>query len=480
MYSFELGWLNAKRNLVRSLFAILSMAIAAGFLTYSISLSRGYPLMYKADARAIVGGEVIVHARQFGGQIPSGDSLWQHNFIDASPLSDLQRFHPELLTFGYLSMGEDHSNFRAEDMQHIAGAAQDTNAQAIYPRYQLPAKQISGQSWTSAPLHGRDAQMDALLTRHPEELLTQGRWFAPQDDGQYVAVLSRIRPAEMGPTPGVEETITLAIPRLMYINGVLTTLEGNPLVKEFTIIGHIEAITRYYTSEGGNTMPVQWELEEVQIPLATWQDLWLEAGGAEYQPEQLSIIYDDMSYLEDIVFDLRQALPTYGVYGLPEYFASAESRGLIEYLPMQLQNAIVEEHTQTALPLDMRVPFTAMIFINSAMIVAANLLIMIAERTKEIGILKSVGSTRAQIMAMSLGESLSISLTGALLGFAFFRIPAALAQLTNRIHPVTILSSIASDAAIVGGVTLAFALVFGLLPAVRMSGLPVMEVMRSE
>lgn len=477
MTFMRLGTTNARRNLARSIFAILSMAVAAGFLTYSISLSRGYTQLYKADARSVIGGEIIAYARQFGGIIPEGESKWQHAFLDESPFTDLETFHPELLSSGYLNTGQQQSRFSAEDMENLATALPDLSY--LYPRYQIPAVTVD-QNRRDTPLRGRDLQLDLQLTRHPAELLQEGRWFTAEDEGAMVAVVSKVQELPTGSViPATGATLRIEVPRLVYIDGEPTFLHGETIPFEFDVVGQILAVTRRVDSGSGDA-PVYWQLPEVQIPLGTWEKIWQEIGGRDYQPEQISLGYSDLSFLEDTVLELRTRFPNFSVYSVAEHFQQAERRGLIELLTDDLRELVVTEDTQSAMPLDLRLPFTVMIFVNAALVVAANLLIMVNERKTEIGILKSVGSQRGQVLLMILAEALIISLVGATVGFIFFRIPATLNQLTNGLGLLTILQSIVRDGVTVYGASFLFAVVFGLLPGLRTANLSVMEVLRND
>jgi ABC-type antimicrobial peptide transport system permease subunit len=73
MYFIHLGFTNAWRNLGRSVLAILSFAFAAGFLTYAISLGRGYAFNTAAIFRSQLGGELILYSRPIEPSIGGGD-----------------------------------------------------------------------------------------------------------------------------------------------------------------------------------------------------------------------------------------------------------------------------------------------------------------------------------------------------------------------------------------------------------------------
>jgi len=473
LFFLKLGAGNAWRNLARSLIAIVSMSFAAGFLTYSISLSRGYAQMLKADCRSILGGEITVYARQFGGVIPEGDSAWTHTFLANSNFSDISMFHPELLKGGYLSSDQQQISFSASDLQALENALPEISF--VYPRYQMPGTTIDVNR-RNTPLRGRDAAFDSLQAKHPSTAMQAGRWFTAEDEGQMVAVVSAFQNLPYGSmAPQVGTSCVVEVPRITYVDDEPIFLRGETISYTFTVIGRIEVPTREV-----NSIMHYWQLPEVQIPLGTWFTIWQEIGGAEYRPEQVSLGYRDMSQLEDATMELRNAFPHFTITSSIEHIQQAERRGLIENIDILGHELVADVSGQTAMPLDLRLPFSLLIFANAALVLASNLLIVVSERREEIGILKAVGSRRIEVVSMVVGEGILIAGFGAALGFLFFRIPAMFNQMLSGIGMVTILGSLAFDALIVFGATLAFTVVFALLPGFRTASLPVMEVMRSE
>lgn len=103
--------------------------------------------------------------------------------------------------------------------------------------------------------------------------------------------------------------------------------------------------------------------------------------------------------------------------------------------------------------------------------------IAIQERTAEIGLLRALGATRAQVTLLFLGESASLSALGGLLGLALglgvagaihFLIPAL------PVHPSPVHAVIAEAVAILVGI------IAGVAPAVRAAGLNPVECLRAE
>jgi ABC-type antimicrobial peptide transport system permease subunit len=471
MILFKLGVNNARANFARSALAILSMCIAAGFLTYAISLGRGYSQGRLAVMRSIIGGEIVAYARQFGGVLPEADSIWEHVFFSESPSSDISFFRPELLEFGYLRTGDDRAHFRSSDIKALSNTVLGTTF--IYPRYQMPAFYVN-QNRNLAPLRGRDLELDRKQFIHPETHLREtGRWFDESDEGQMVAIVSLSNGFAFSDQFPLQEgtKLQIQVPQISYVNGEAVFLYANLREFELTIIGILHVPTRV----DENNIQLFWELPEVLIPLRTWKEIWHEVGGGEYFPEQVSIGHSNMIYLEDVVQEFRHQFPHFTFYSTIEHSLMAFERGLIDG-----GTPLLELVMQPAMPLDMRLPFTLMLFFNAALIVASNLLIMVNERKKEIAIMKAVGSIRREIITIVLTESVVISLLGITAGFLIYRIPMLLNQIIAGVAFWVSLQSIVIDILIVYSISLLFTLVFGMLPGLKTANLSVMEVFRGE
>jgi len=487
----RLGYVNARRNLARSALAVFSMAIAAGFMTYSIALSQGYPQLFRAGARSIIGGEIVVYARQFGGVIPEGESFWQHSFLWRSPSSDISQFRPELLRGGYLSSDERATRFTPEQLQELASALPGITF--LYPRFQIPAFTVDENNRRYTPLVGRVPDLDNLQAEHPRYTLVDhisgrwsGSWFIDEDHNQMVAVISHFRRLPPGSRrAGVGDSITIEVPRVVYNRGEPIFLMGEKVSFTLEIIGSARIHTRRLDFPEGGGTDLFWAMPELMIPISTWQRIWLEIGGREFHPEQVTLGYQDLSYLEDVVMELRGLFPQFTIYSVPEHLRQAEARGLIE-VNSSHQNIIHTlelqqvEHTQGALPLDLRLPMIALIFGNAALVVASNLLIMVNERNDEIAILKAVGAKRSQVVSMVLTEGALLTIVGTTIGFVMFRFPATLQQISNQLTTSAILHSIAFDVLVVYGVAIVFALAFSMLPGVRTANLSIMHALRQD
>jgi putative ABC transport system permease protein len=111
---------------------------------------------------------------------------------------------------------------------------------------------------------------------------------------------------------------------------------------------------------------------------------------------------------------------------------------------------------------------------------ATNLLFLVSERRKEIGVLKAIGARGADVAIMVLAEALTLNLVGTLLGFGLIRIFATWMMITNRIPLAEIGRATANDLFIVVSAAALAAAAFGMLPAWQMARLTSMEVLRND
>jgi putative ABC transport system permease protein len=110
-----------------------------------------------------------------------------------------------------------------------------------------------------------------------------------------------------------------------------------------------------------------------------------------------------------------------------------------------------------------------------------NTMIMaVMERTKEIGLLQALGWVRARVLGMVLGETVLLSLMGAIVGIAAAMLvirwlagmPQTSAFVSREVSPVVIAEGLA--------LTLLMALIGGVVPAFRAAGLLPTEALRHE
>jgi|GEM_PF-1036106 len=508
---FRLGFQNAWRNLSRSLLAVVSMAVAAAFFTYVISLGKGYVNQAGQPLRNMLGGEIVVYAEKISAQAPKEDDRWLYHEGETDSFTDMPFLFPDLAKKGYLHVEQTTSGFTSEDLNSLS-ENQGVDGFSIF--YRLPAEIIQEidpeTSETPIPDHllipnedgtfrgpeityrsgiqGRDWTTNLEYSLEP--YLSAGRWFEETDENHWVGIVSanQMLPSLASiPHPG--EKLTLEVPSFTLKGGEWIADYTQPHRFEIDIIGNLNIVSRtvdYIKGiDGWVTEPVYAYFNEVYLPLSIWNEIWSQvAKGVPYTPSEVLMRVEDLTYLQDVVLDLQHAFPQFSFVDIPHHLERVHSQLSLEpVIPSGARRALedrIDPFHQSVITADLRKPITILVLLNAGLLVAANILILVSERKKEIAVLKAMGGRENELIRMILAEAILVSGVGASMGFFFIRIQAVLNQLTNPLGFVAILGLFFRDFFFVLGITLLSAMVFGWIPAKKYASLPVMEVLRNE
>ena len=119
---------------------------------------------------------------------------------------------------------------------------------------------------------------------------------------------------------------------------------------------------------------------------------------------------------------------------------------------------------------------TSISLVVGGIVIMNIMLVSVTERTKEIGIRKSIGARRADILKQFLAESTLLSLMGGSVGVCFAYLLAKLVAVLTPVPTSLPWLAVAVALFVSGGV----GLISGVYPAWRAAGLDPIEALRSE
>ncbi len=222
--------------------------------------------------------------------------------------------------------------------------------------------------------------------------------------------------------------------------------------------------------------------DEIWLKPADWEQLWqLAAGDTPPAAGSVGLQVKDMSILEAVVGELQTAHPQWTIVSTPNLAKQSESASLLDSFTIAPREVWADRHSkaQHAFPLDISRTLSVFIYLNAGLLMAARMLTGAAARQKEIGVLKALGARRRDIMYMALTEAIVLCLIGSTLGFIMAYPAAIFQQITNHVPWARIGNLLAKNYGIILGQTLAIGVLFGILPAWRLSKLTVNEVLRA-
>ncbi len=483
----DLGIRNAWRNRQKSLLIIISMAVASLMLGSALSLSHGYPANIDLVQRGFMGGDVAVYAPRFAISQSDLATNFAYARLPADDLSALGDLDPELYQEGFLTVPGEGQGYMplVETADRLSTSRY---VRAVYPYYILPGFLSDNDgSGTLAPLRGRNPFLDRVYF-HYQDTVVAGRYLDTTDEGQMVAVVDLGRERQGLPLPAVGNLVAVRVPAIRTdASGQIYYDYSASRVFTFQVIGQISMATRQYSyGSGRDTRSVQlyWNTPQIMIPSSTWQQIYYEMSGGQRVTAvpEMGVILGDLSQANDVAADLQARLPAHTVVAVPAHIAVAASRGLPEPL-----TAIPPEYRPTTapkwqlgIPVDMTSMIMLVVYLTAGLLAATNMLALLTRRRQEMGILRALGATAAEVVLMIETEVATLSILGVVIGFGFVRLVAISTLVSNQVSFAGIVTNTLADLGRVVGVTVACALVFGLFPALRAVHMRPVEVLRRE
>jgi hypothetical protein len=237
------------------------------------------------------------------------------------------------------------------------------------------------------------------------------------------------------------------------------------------------------TDAEGRTIrvPVYWDRAEVFFWVSDTRRIFsfLDGGDPGLPPAyQLGVDVENVFYTRSVAERLQQLLTDRTVLPVARQVelmahrvrAVEQDDGSLRYERTPSRHAV--------LPANLYPAFVGLAFLLAGMLLMANMNILVTERRVDLGILRSLGMSSGEIIALILSETTIISLTGAGLGLVLF-LPLLVLLLVNTDVGVQVL---AGELLLGYGAVLAAAvlvgIVFGAFPAWRAARETVAELLR--
>lgn len=472
------------RNLHRLLGGAFATSLAAALLAFALSVEQGHAPGVADVPRRFLGGDILVFADRaaFAADDAGHPGRWRWTPWRIPWDSDLDALLPGLERSGTLEPGPP--SYLDVDRVRRAAAGHPDVAGA-YPAHLLPAFLLAPDGRRlAAPLRGRD--LDADRDAGFDGLVIAGRYFTDADRGRPVALVHGVRNEPFYPylgmrppfaPPPVGTEITLLLPRVRGYAGGAPVYDFSALDPvRLTVVGHFalpvtEGLARSASGrvlvnpDTGETWRIRyyWETNQVLVPRETYQALAARLGADPGRAREVAVRVRDPLRVRAVAAWLRPRLPGTAVVPVADLVPSDPVRRLPTPLP---------------LPPDLGPVAARLAVLAAGIILAGNLTLLLAQRRRELAVLRALGASALEVAGLVLAELLLVTLGGALAGVLVAR---ALVTLT-LVAAGWDAAAIAADTLKVAGTVLATAagaaLLAGLLPVAEAARTPVAEVLR--
>jgi hypothetical protein len=453
---------NARRNLSRSLLALVSMAVAAAMLTGTMSMDQGYPRGAFWEHRRLAGADVVIYAERAALPGRAGDEELQWELGLDEHQSDLVQHFPILAHRGYLAS----PTVRTFDLQRLPGGLEHAGVAGVEPFLAMPGFVHVPGSPEVLPvvLRGRHVEIDASVW--------QVTGLTPEDDGALVCLVNRDVPADW-PDFSQHPVLVVEIPRVVA-HGPAGTVYDYTRRYRFTLeirgvyafpASVTDAVARGREAAEAAEAPGYLASRQIFVPAGTLERMFVAAGGRGgfRYVHQLGVRVDDMVRAREVATHLQERVPWARVFTLP-----------------QLVRASWGQAGQMPVSRDVTQLFIYLAFALAGMLVTTNMLILVTQRRKEIGVLKAIGASGGEIVLMVLGETLVLAVLGSLLGFSLVRLFYLVVYLASGVSLARVGLDTLRAALYVVGLASLTALLAGLVPSVIAARSTAREVLRHE
>ncbi len=467
----RLGIMNVRRQLTRSVLVILTLALAAISLTYSLSYQHITPPRIAEFLSDFTGGEIVVAPLRWAGQQVSdvtGEANYYYTRLLSSGMSWLRWFYPELYEDGlWARNGEMPSEFFSQEtVQQLA---------------QFPGiLEAKVTQYLPVVLQARD---DYGIVYSPL-VLTPDLSRVAGDRGIMVNQAMDMPQTIHVPKPG--DAVQIWLPQAGS-DGSLQLDYADSVGVELPFCGLRQMKTRSVFWMGGNPPSIMMEDGQFNGALAwvdqeTWANLLQQVGVGDQLPvANLALRVEDPKQLDEIIVQLGQAFPKLTFLNTGDVEDRLFSTGKMELFRQAPKTAYsVREKAGLVTPASVNRILGLLFLLIAGFLLGGHMLTNAAARHQEIGTLKALGARRRDILLLGISEAATTTFIGVTSGFLLLRLYGAYMEMRGGQPIVSVLWLMLTEYGQVLGLAMLASLVFAFFPIWRLASLAPMEVLRNE
>lgn len=473
----KLAWSSIRHRLSRTLITVFAMAIAGAVITSGMSLSHGIAKLAYAEYRNYYCGDVVVLTPTYVGATAVYDleSTISHNVLNDSGFNPLLKLYPQFGIDGYL--GYDLYPYSPLSFEQLQRLRNFPGISSVDPVLIMPAS--LGSMDTSLRV------IPAVASEH----LVEGT--LPRENSGSESMLEVVVNAYGGPQLNVGDVVGIRVPVFNIGASGVPYADTSATVQErlAKVVGIVRWPTRelsFFPNGGGEPIFEQGYVHnsEVYLTELAWQEIWQQqSAGLTYPVLATTLRVDNLSTLNVTAAELRAAFPELAIKTVPEVARHVERYNILDHfylIPSELWLNAEQVVAHDYVPVELGLTSAILLFANAGMLLASQMLAGVAERRKEIGIIKALGARNFEILGMVLIEGLLLSLAGSTLGFGLMRALAVHRDISNGLGWNAVIQTTGRELLSVVSLTTVVALLFSVIPGAKMSRLTVMEVFRND
>lgn len=481
---FRLGVLNVRRQMTRSLLVILTLAMAAISLTYSLAMEQIPPLRVAPFLSRFTGGQILVVPLRWAGQ-RTGDVTGQQTFRSAqlipSGMSWLEWFFPELYTKGFWfpeGEGKTPSEFlRQSDLDALASFP-GVDAAMATPMLPVVVHAMGNQGIVDypirlAPLTEQIVALTANRKQHAQFNLQQmGIYFnrAAQVLQEKPEYKHSGQPIELW-LPQID-----AAGKMDFAHAIKATFPfASYLDVPTRTVSWLDSQSMLHEETGLFKGDIAWVGEEA------WQEILNQIGASGSFPLGNLVLQVDLQVIDATVASLSQAFPHLTFLNLGQVEQRLFETGSMELFKQAPKSSWSRvEEAGLVMPASFNTIFAYLLVLIAAILLGGHMLTGIAARNQEIGTLRALGARRRDILILGISETVTLTVIGVSLGFFPLRLLGIIMQLRGGQPVLKVMLGILLEYGQILGLALLASLLFAVFPIWRLSTVAPMEVLRNE